>query len=270
MEEAARALNDANVALYAVDGRGLIGALGQMTGIQNAEFGPQQTSPAMRNRAVGPAGPTHIETMNLPAGLTGGDVYFNTNGIEESIEKAVEDGDVTYSLGFYPAEDAQDGRVHRLSVKVARAGVSLRYRENYFATKPGSEAENRPSLEQLLSDPLDATQIGLAAHAAPDGGRPGVFNVEVAVDLHDVRLGNQDGKWVGAIEVSFRLEDSKSFQVMTRPIEIPEDQLSTALEKGIVVAHSIEWQGKPTDVRVVVEDKGTGAAGSLRIPLGKK
>ncbi len=270
VEEAARALNDANVALYAVDARGLIGSLGQMTGIPNAESRGAQAAQQMRGRFVGPVGPSNIETMNMLAGLTGGDVYFNTNGIEDSFKTAVEDGDVTYSLGFYPSEASQDGSVHKLSVKVARTGVSLRYRENYLAPKPQSEAENRPSLEQLLKDPLDATQIGLLAQATPDRARPGFFNVQVAVDLHNVQLGNQDGKWVGAVDLSFHIENSNSAQATTRTIEIPEDQLATALEKGIVVEHSIEWQGNPSDLRVVVEAKATGAAGSLRIPLGGK
>jgi VWFA-related protein len=269
MEEAARALNDANVALYAVDPRGLIGALGRMTGISNAESrGPApQFVPGYR---VAPVGPEHVETMNFLAGLTGGEAYYNTNGIEDSIQTAVEDGDVTYSLSFYPSEDSQDGKVHKLSVKVARTGVGLRYRENYLAPKPQSEAENRPSLDQLLKDPLDATQIGVLAQATPDQTRPGFFDVRVAVDLHGVQLGNQGGKWVGAVEISFHVEASNTAQSVTRTIEVPEDQLATALERGIVIDHSIEWQGKATDLRVVVVDKATGAAGSLRIPLAGK
>jgi len=269
MEQAARSLNDANVALYAVDGRGLIGALGPMTGIPKAEFrGP--SGPQVRSRASVPSGPSHIETMNLLAGRTGGAVYFNTNAIEESVQKAVEDGDVTYSLAFYPSEASQDGKVHKLGVKVARAGVSLRYRENYLATKSQAEAENRPTLEQLVKDPLDATQIGLLAQATPDAARPGYFNVHVTVNLHDVQLGKQDRKWVGAIDLSFYVEKSNSAQATTRTIEIPEDQLAVALKKGVVIDHSIEWQGKAGDLRVVVEDKASGAAGSLRIPLGKR
>jgi hypothetical protein len=208
--------------------------------------------------------------MNFLAGLTGGDAYYNTNGIEDSIQTAVEDGDVTYSLGFYPPEASQDGKVHKLHVSLARSGVGLRYRENYLAPKPQSEAENRPTLDQLLKDPLDATQIGVLAQATPDQTRPGFFDVRVAVDLHGVQLGNQDGKWIGGVEISFHIEDSNAAQVVTRTIEVPENQLATALEKGIVIDHSIEWQGKATNLRVVVEDKATGAAGSLRIPLGKK
>lgn len=272
MQEAARSLNDANVALYAVDARGLIGALGQMTGISNAESGgasAQQLTQRMRDHAFAPAGPSHIETMNLLAGLTGGDVYFNTNGIDDSIQKAVEDGDVTYSLPFYPSEASQDGKVHKLGVKVARPGVSLRYRENYLATKPQSEVENRTTLEQLVKDSLDATQIGLLAQAAPDPKRPGYFNVRVTVGLHDVELAKQDGKWVGAIEVLFYIEKRSAVQATTRTIEIPDNELAAALEKGFVIDHSIEWQGNSGDLRIVVEDRTSGAAGSLRISLGK-
>jgi VWFA-related protein len=268
MKEAARALNDANVALYAVDPRGLMGALGRMTGIANAESrGP--ASQHVPGYLMAPVGPEHIETMNLLAGLTGGDVYFNTNGLEDSMLKAVEDGDVTYVLGFYPSEDSQDGKVHKLKVSVARSGVSLRYRESYFATKAQTEAADRPSSERLLRDPLDATQIGLLARAAPDPAQAGIFNVVVAVDLHDVQLQNQGGKWVGSVEVSFHVESSKAAQVITRSLAIPEDQLATALDQGMVINHSIEWRGKASDLRVAVEDKTSGAAGSLRIPLGK-
>ena len=76
MEEAAQSLNDANVALYAVDARGLIGSLGRVTAVPSAEF-RGQPGQGVRTRPSASAGPTHIETMNLLADLTGGDVYFN-------------------------------------------------------------------------------------------------------------------------------------------------------------------------------------------------
>ncbi len=270
IEEASRALNDANIALYSVDARGLIGALGQMTGIPNAEAGPQRQLPMiLQNR--GPAGPSHIDTMNMFATLTGGDVYYNTNGLEDSFEDAIRDGDITYSLGFYPAETSQDGLTHKLSVKVARAGVTLRYRETYFATKPQTEAEKRPTAEQLLNDPLDATQIGVRAQATPDPAKPGLFNIRVSVDLHDIHLDSQNEKWTGAVELSFFVENSKSAEISTQTIEVPADQLGTALENGVVFEHQIElppqFPGRVSVLRIAVEDRATGAAGSLRLPL---
>jgi VWFA-related protein len=270
MQEAARALNDANVALYAVDPRGLIGALGRMTGISNAEERGPASQIVPGYVGLPPVGPENVETMHLLAGLTGGAAYYNTNGLEDSMLQAVEDGDVTYSLGFYPPEDSQDGKVHKLKVNIARAGVSLRYRESYFAAGPQAEGAERPSLERLLRDPLDATQIGLVTEAQPDPARPGFFNVRVSVDLHDLQFDHQDGKWIGAIDVAFGIENAASFQVLTRTIEIPDALFATALEKGIAITHAMEWQSKAGRLRVVVEDKVSGAAGSLRVPLGKK
>jgi VWFA-related protein len=268
MQEAARALNDANVALYAVDPRGLIGALGRMTGIGNAES-RGAPSPIVPGYRMAPVGPEHVETMNLLAGLTGGEAYYNTNGLEESMLKAVEDSDVAYTLGFYPIEDSQDGKVHKLKVSVNRPGVSLRYRPSYFATKAHTEAE-RPTPELLLRDPLDSTQIGLFGRAVPDPERSGVFGVQISVDLHDIQLQNEGGKWIGSLQLAFHVEGAKAAQITSRSIEIPKDQLASALNRGLMITHLIEWAGKPSDLRVAIEDKISGAAGSLRIPLGNR
>jgi VWFA-related protein len=278
VEEAARALNDANVVLFAVDARGLIGALGPMTGIPNAESrGPslQQLNQATRMRAAAPIGPTHVDTMNLLATSTGGAAFYNTNGLEDSFQQAVEDGDITYSLGFYPSDASQDGTLHKLIVKVARARVSVRYRQTYLAAKPQPEAQNHPRLDQLLRDPLNATQIGLIAQAPPDPSHPGVFNAQLSVDLHDIQLENQNGKLAGAVNISFYVENANSAQELTRNIEIPQDQLAAALAQGIVIRHAIELPArqapaKVVDLRIVVQDKASGAVGSLRIPLASK
>ena len=58
--------------------------------------------------------------------------------------------------------------MHQPDVRIARTGVTVRYRQTYFAAKPPSEAVNRPTLQQLLRDPLDAAQIGLLGRATPD------------------------------------------------------------------------------------------------------
>ncbi len=268
MEEAARALNDADVALYAVDARGLVGALSGMTAISNAESaGPVsslQSRPWPQLQLMPPSDGT--EAMTKLAGLTGGLALYNTNGIEDSIRKALDDAELTYTLGFYPAQQDQDGLWHKLKIEVARPGVSVRYRGKYYAS--GSLTPNdRPALPELLKAPLDATQLRLVAETTQDRARPDFRQVRVSVDLHQVHLENQNSNWAGAVDVSFFIEGSRTARRVTGNLEIPEGQLAAALQKGIVVDDSIRVTGQAGLLRIVAQDRATGAAGSVRVPL---
>jgi VWFA-related protein len=249
MKEAARALNDANVALYAVDARGVVAG----------NF-------ANPRRPWGLNIPG-IDTMNDLAGLTGGRAFYADNGIDSLIKEAVEDSELIYTLGFYPSQESQDGDWHKLKVSVDRRGASVRYRENYFASKAPADATSHPTLQQLLHDTLDAAEIGLRAETTPDQSRAGSYKLRAIVDLHDVHLDHQDAGWVGAVDVSLYLEGEKSAYKITRKIAIPENQLAAALETGIAVDVSVALSGPTGDLRVVVQDDATGAGGSVRVPL---
>jgi VWFA-related protein len=283
MEEVARALNDAGVALYAVDARGLAGALSGATPVRNAESGPDLSnrSPAGSTRLAGalssmPAGnqtmPDGVDTMNLLAGRTGGAVYLNTNGLEDSMRSAVEDADLTYTLGFYPESDQTiepraDRDPHSLRVEVKRSGAKVRYRENYSALN-AAVAVAPPTPQQLLMDSLDATQIGISSEILPDQAHQGSWQVRLSVDLHDVKLERKGNSWVGELAVLISVDGSERFRVIDHEIAIPDDRLAMNLEKGDVFVGSIE--APPEILRIAVQDKATGAAGSLRIPLAKK
>ena len=93
MKEAARALNDANVALYAVDARGLV-----VGNFANARRAWGLTMPG-------------IDTMNDLAGLTGGRAFYADNGLDSLIEESVEDSELIYTLGFYPSQESQERRL---------------------------------------------------------------------------------------------------------------------------------------------------------------
>jgi VWFA-related protein len=276
MESAARTLNDANVALYAVDARGLSGALTGLPGVPNAEFGGRAQSPnaqwpqqmgARRNTADPPG----LRTMNLLANLTGGQVFYNkSNALEESIQKAVEDGESIYTLGFYPAEETQDGAWHKVKVQVDRRGLQVRYRQNYFAAGVSVAVPDRPTLEYLFQDPLDATQLELIAEAVSDPERPGFTQIKVNVNLHDVHLDHENARNSGRIDVSVHREGSGTVQTKSLKIDIPDDQLAALLEKGIDTIDSVETIQGSNGIGVVVQDRVTGAAGSVRVPMGGK
>jgi hypothetical protein len=156
--------------------------------------------------------------------------------------------------------------LHKLKVEIARRGVKLRYREKYFA----SEASDRPTLPELLKGPLGATQLELVTETTPDRTRPGFWQVHASVDLHDVHLENQNHSWVGAVDVSFLMEGSQTARTFTKTVEIPDEQLSTALDKGLAVDGSIALQSRAGVLHVIAQDRATGAAGTVTVPIGSR
>jgi len=248
MKDASKALNDANVALYAVDARGLV-------------YGGSNPRKPWGLNVPG------IDTMNTLAGLTGGKAFYADNGLDSLIAEAVEDSELIYTLGFYPSQESQAGDWHKLKVSIDKRGVTARYRQAYFASN--AVAVQHPTLDQMLKDSLDAAEIGLRADSSADQARPGFYNVRAIVDLHDVHLEHRDAEWVGGVDVSLYLAGAKSAFKLSRKIEIPENQLAAALEAGVIFNASVKLAEATGDLRVVVQDTVTGAGGSVSVPLGR-
>jgi hypothetical protein len=93
--------------------------------------------------------------------------------------------------------------------------------------------------------------------------------VLLTVYLNVVLLEKQNDTWVGAIDVTFFAEGSHTARTITRKLEIPDAELPAALEKGVVVNDSIAADSQSGTLRIVAQDRATGAAGSLRIRLNR-
>lgn len=115
------ALNAANVAVYPVAGRGVSGPL--------AYSAAQKMAPRVAAGWNPSQGPNLVDGV-FWANETGGNAAGNTD-VGMAVERAVEDSDVTYTLGFYP--EILDGTYHNLKVKVQRRGVEVRSRQGYVA-----------------------------------------------------------------------------------------------------------------------------------------
>jgi VWFA-related protein len=260
MLEAARKLNDAGVALYAVDPRGVAGALAAQTSIAPAEYGGAHTQEEIQALMIGEGrfpGPFGLDTMGLLSGMTGGLVFANDNGIEKLIQAAADDAEFRYTLGFYPAQEDRDGVWHTLGVAVSKPGIALRYRQNYLAS-PAATANDTPALQQLLTDAADSLQIELSASASPEAHRPeavlhgqevhdeanpGSWRIKVNVNVRDLQLTHEDAKYAGGIDVSFHVEGAGKVITKTLKVAIPDDRFAAFLEKGI----DTWWRGHSGD-----------------------
>lgn len=71
--------------------------------------------------------------MEAIAEATGGIAYYNTNGLKEAVNKAIENGQNYYTISYVPPDPNFDGKFHRITVKVANPGVHLAYRTGYYS-----------------------------------------------------------------------------------------------------------------------------------------
>lgn len=74
----------------------------------------------------------------LMANETGGELYRNYNNLTEAMGQMLESTSVTYLLSFQPRDLEQDGKYHKLKIKVndLPRGARLVHRPGYFAPVP--------------------------------------------------------------------------------------------------------------------------------------
>ena len=172
IRETASILSDAQVAVYPVDARGLIGQLlggAEDPGVNaagelkaGAEYG-QELQLASRGLQETQA------TMQQVAGETGGRVFTNRNDLDHSVARSVQDGAAYYLLGYAP-EGKVGGKFHKIEVRVNRPGVAVRARRGYYAFPLNDDAKTAKQRE---------AEIGMAMQAASPGTTGVTFDARV-------------------------------------------------------------------------------------------
>jgi VWFA-related protein len=275
VERAARALNNANLAVYPVDARGLIVPnIGPAT--------PPAFSPSHRGQRLGPPPSMqslyppreNIDTMIVLADRTGGRAFYNTNDIQGSIRRAIDDSRITYVLGYYPTHGQWNGKFREIKVEVKRAGLHLRYRRGYFALPelPLDPKQRQVYLRETLEGPLDASGLGLNIRVEPidvPGARS--LKTDVQIDSRDISLLPEGERWVGALDLLFvqRGPDNKDLAGESRTFDmrLRQENYERIRKDGLVLTRTIPLAAGATQLRVVVRDANSGAIGSLTIPL---
>lgn len=274
IERAAKALSNANMAIYPVDARGLIGPFGTNPNF-NAPRAGAGRGPVSNTNPLAQVSLTH-DTMNLLADRTGGRAFYNTNDIQGSIRRAINDARVTYVLGFYPAHHQWDGRFREIKVRVKRAGVRVRHRRGYFALADviSTGSQRDAALREALQSPLDATTLGLTVLANPVSAL-GVklLSIEVRIDPRDVTLNHQGERWMGELDLLFVQRDAegRTLKSLTQTLNMRllRGTYEEAMKEGFQLAKKLDLADGVEEVRVVVRDVSSGSTGSVNIPMAR-
>jgi VWFA-related protein len=248
----AQILGDADVAVYPVDAHGLIAPDG----------------------GEGTVVTTHFDSMVLIANGTGGHAFYNTNDLGGAIRTAIDDSRTSYLLGYYPTNDSWDGRFRAVTVKVNRPGVHLRYRTGYFADAEttAKEITTDRRIFDAIRSPLQLMNLGLEVQAEPVSSTTGrEIKVQVRVDPSRMRFEQNGDRWTDTVDVVWvgmssdgRVLDKNSDTVGLRPAQSGYDEIQA---KGFSFTEHVHLTDESVEMRVVVRDRGTGAIGSVNIPI---
>ncbi len=274
VERAARAMNEANLAIYPVDARGLIGMSTTMNAGRPSQRPRRGAGPM--NGAASTPNLRLFDTMDVLAERTGGKAFYNSNDIFGAIRRALDDSRVTYSLGYYPEGVAWDGKFHNLKVEVKDPGMEVRARKGYFAIpeRSANPQDVKAVMEETSKSPLDATAIGMHVEVHPlDAAGDRSLRTQVHIDLHEFSMELKGGRWAGTIAVGIALLDAKN-QILsgtneTLNLNLDPARYETAMKKGLVYQKDIPIPAGSTVLRAILLDGPTGNIGSVAVPLAK-
>lgn len=251
IEAAAQHLNNSTLVVYPVDARGLT--------TDRRDF-------------------LDFSAMNALAWETGGRAFYNTNDIMGAIRTAINDSRVTYELGYYPEAGNWDGKFHAIKVKVSRPGAHVRARQGYFAA---TETRTTPGMRdaiisQAATNLIEASRLGVTVHVngtSTDAKGTRTLSTAVTMDPHQLNLKQQDGHFVGVVDLLFiELNDQKRIiYTVDQPYQLT--LLPTTYERppeeGFTIVRDVVILPDAMEMRVVLRDVSTDMAGAVGVPLTK-
>ena len=226
---------------------------------------------------------------------TGGQAFYNTNGLNGALARVINNGSRYYSLTYAPTNTTMDGRFRRIQVKLAKGKDTLAYRRGYYADdletaltagqKPDSDpllflmGRNLPDYTQIIykvrvmpSDPQppsDAPRIGSNTQQKGPFTR---YGVDFAISTEDLKIdAHPDGTRHGNIEVALVAYDREGKPlnfVVTQGDLLVKPEVYAGLQKvGVQMHKEIDLPKEYVYLRTGVYDLRSGTAGTLGIPL---
>jgi VWFA-related protein len=148
--------NRSSVAIYTMDVRGLmnpyLNAADDTIGFDKEEI--EERLALRSDNQI-----NNLEGLQYLANSTGGIAYSNSNDLSAGIEKAVNDQNGYYLVGYQPDSktfDRQKSKFNTLTVKVNRPDLSVRYRSGYFGVADEAPKPERKTPQDQIFKALNS------------------------------------------------------------------------------------------------------------------
>jgi len=291
-------LTTAQVAIYPIAAEGLTSDTAFQ--VNNREIGQRRGSLAMQDtiqqsRDAAMDRDSSHASMEQLAKDTGGQAFYNTNGLNDALTRVVYNGSRYYSLAYSPTNASMDGKYRHIQVKLVNSKDTLAYRRGYYADDLGTalasgQKQNSDPLMPLMGRNLpEYTQILYKIlvqpsnpQPAPDAPRAGSntemkgpftrYGVDFAVSADDLRIDpGTDGARHGNIEVMLVAYDQEgkplNLVVYRSEIRIPAKDYANVQKGGLQIHKEIDVPSGDLYLRTGIYDFKASSAGTLGVPL---
>jgi VWFA-related protein len=261
-EQAWRALEAANIALYPLD-------VSELTnpGYASAGIGEPLPQHVMMD--------THVANLEMFADATGGKLCDRSMDAKKCFEQAAGDSSDYYLLGIYNKSGTEKPGWKSLSVRTPRSGMQIRARNGYYLTAATHDAPSDTNLLQMaLYSPFDYTGLPVSVKflGATDGSNPEkkVIRFEYSIPVGAIKVGEENGNQLD-VEFAAVARDSSgkmagSFSRMLQG-KLSETQESQMKSKGLVFRGQMELGPGEYGLSFAVIDKENENTGSVTAPL---
>lgn len=269
----------ANVAVYAVDPRGLGGEFDEMSSIQSF---PDDTSLGLGPGSIFNEVRLAQDSLRVMGEETGGFAVVNKNDFRDAFQRIVDDNSSYYVLGYYASNDKRDGRFRKIEVKlVNKPGLSVRARKGYVAPR-GKAPETKttdtkdapsPELKDALDSPLPLTGLPLAVTATAFKGVAPKASVVIATYIvgSALPLVEAGGMFKNDLEVLGMATDDKGKAVNTGrntvALNMKPDTAKRVQGSGFRVIQALDLAPGRYTLRVGVREANSRKSGSVTFDL---
>jgi VWFA-related protein len=223
---------------------------------------------------------------------TGGEAFYNTNGLNDVLNRVINNGTRYYTLTYTPTNTNMNGKFRRIEVKLRDSKYKLAYRRGYFADPAGGAAQkanvdpllplmgrNFPDLSQIV---YKISVVPAKPQPAPDAPRAGTnvdlkgpltrYAVDFAVTVQDLKLDpTPDGGRRGNLEVMLIAYDreGKPLNMVHNKSDLvfPAKIYASMLKLGLQLHAEIDVPKEDVYLRTGIYDPAADAAGTLGFPL---
>lgn len=266
---------DAQVSVYPIDARGLVGS--PFFNVGNNVSGQGQSGGLaikMEGQQAEELFQAHYNMRDI-AEKTGGLAYYNRNDLDRAVREGMEDGATYYTIGYYPEGKAWRGEFRKIQLSVNRSGVRLRHRAGYYAVdraefeKKHPEQRNLDLAGALNADYPVATSIQFQAMVVPPELGQTKVRINYAIAPSQISFSlEQDGLQHGQVDCAVRVFSTRD---VDHPVSTVATKVNAALKPEVMAninksyfpcQLTVELPPAHYFLRLAVRDTATGLMGT--------